>query len=367
MKRFMVGTAVSLLLILAACSGDPTEPLRGGLDHLLADPSQLVARLGRTSQVTVTGVDGQGNPLAAAFTVTARGPGLTVSRDVTYLPIYNAAGNLVPPSAATSFRFNVLPTDLVNSSFTISADGKELVVPVLVLPDPAAGITATTTASGSSARDIITLSVPAPYAFQGSASVAFGNGNAVVLGRSEDATSLQILALPGTVGPGTISGAVIDYAPTIPLDIPTEPVTVDATLAAQPGTDDPSTAPAITIPAPGEQSGFVDGGSFAAADCSDLSGAPCQLYAFSLAEDTDLHMQLTASDPVVDLGLYFINAADGSLADPACDDHGQADEPEVCDLSFPAGDYLMAVVSFGPFYPVPDPDPEWVAVQISTP
>lgn len=39
-------------------------------------------------------------------------------------------------------------------------------------------------------------------------------------------------------------------------------------------------------------------------------------------------------------------------------------------LTFTAGEYLLAVVSFGPFYPTPtipggpDPNPDWVAVQI---
>jgi hypothetical protein len=150
-------------------------------------------------------------------------------------------------------------------------------------------------------------------------------------------------------------------------DTTTPLATVSATVTAMPGTNDAATAPVIPLPAAGEQTGFIDTGTLGAASCGQNTGAPCALYKFSLADSTDLHVRLQGSN-AADLGLYFINAADGSDADQACDDLGRDDVPEECDLTFGPGDYIMAVVSFGPFYTPadggPDPNPDWVAVQI---
>ena len=366
MRRFIVGTVIPLSLVLASCHSDPTESLRNGVAEVVATPSQIFVTQGATAKVVVTSYDEQGNPLSQAYEITDPGSGITVVRDETYLPVYGADGVLRVPPEAPEFRYNVTADQLVGTHFTVSAGDKHVDIPVVVKPDPlTASTNATVAAAGPSAQDTITLTLPSPYQFQGGAIVAYDVGNAVTVGRSADGSSLQVLALPGSTGPGTISGIAINYAPALPLTIPatTDPVTVDATITPIAGTDAPATAPAITIPAAGEQSGFIDAGLMAAADCGQNSGVPCQLYKFSLAEETNLHVRLQGSN-AADLGLYFINAADGTDSDQLCDGLGRDEVPEECDLTFPAGDYLMAVVSFGPFYPENDPNPDWVAVQL---
>jgi len=368
MKRLILCSAVTTSLIfLAACSGDPTDSLRGGVEKLNPTPSQMFLVQGKTGTVVVSATDGQGNQIETAFELTNTGPGILVERDPTFRPVYVNDTLLGPPERDALFRYRVTANALVSSSFTVTAEGIDVVVPVNVTPDPLLIPQAAVSTSGPAPQDIITLTLPAPYAFQATASVAFDVGNAVVVGRAPDGSTLQVLALPGSTGAGAITGVNISYLPTVPLATSTDtttPVAVNTTVTAIPGTNDPATAPAITLPAAGEQSGFIDTGSLAAATgCGGNTGVPCQLYRFSLADSTNIHVRLQGEGPA-DLGLYFINAVDGSDADPLCDAHGRADVPEECDLTFGGGDYLMAVVSFGPFYPENDPNPAWIAVQL---
>jgi hypothetical protein len=366
MNRLILCSAVATSLIyLAACSGDPTGDLRGGVEKLNPTPSQMFLQQGKTGTVVVSATDGQGNQIETAFSLKDIGAGISVDRDPTFRPVYVNDSLLAPPATDAMFRYRVTANDLVASSFTITADGQDVVVPVNVTPVPAAIPQAAVSAAGPNPQDTISLTLPAPYAFQGSAAVAFDVGNAVVVGRSPDGTVLKVLALPGSTGAGAITGVAISYLPTVPLVTSTDttaPVAVSTTVTAIPGTADPATAPVIALAA-GEQSGFIDTGTLGAAACGQNSGAPCALYKFSLADSTDLHVRLQG-EGTADLGLYFINAADGSDADQACDGLGRAEAPEECDLTFGPGDYLLAVVSFGPFYPENDPNPAWVAVQL---
>ncbi|HEY3012421.1 MAG TPA: hypothetical protein VGJ36_06730, partial [Gemmatimonadales bacterium] len=160
----------------------------------------------------------------------------------------------------------------------------------------------------------------------------------------------------------------VDYLPSASLATTTDvALTINPIPTPLPGTDAPATAPTITIPPPGSSGGFWDaGGAMAAADCGQNSGVPCQLYKFALADSTTLDMTLEGSN-AADLGLYFINADDGTDLDQVCDDLGRDEVPESCELVFGPGNILMSVVSFGPFYPENDPNPDWISVRISNP
>jgi hypothetical protein len=378
MNRLTSGT-VSLfaLLLVGACNNDPTSDLNvGQVSRIDAEPSTLTLTHGKPSKFTVTAVDAAGNPVESAFEVTNPGTGISVVRDSTFAPIFVGENNTptVPP-VATTFQYVVTGNDLTSTSVTVSAGGHDVTLPVIVLPDPGSDTTtsASVTQAGGNPTDQITVTLPAPYIFQNTGSVAFAgpvgstDGSAVVLNRSADGATLQVLGLPGSTGNGVVSNAAISFAPTIPLTIPisTGPVAVAAAaVPAQAGTDDPATAPVIDISS--GTGGVLDGGSFGAASCGQNSGAPCQLYRFSLPEDANVHVRLQW-DNDADMGLYFLNAADLSDSDQLCDDNGRASGvPEECDLTFPAGDYIAAVVSFGPFYPENDPNPSWAAVQLAT-
>jgi hypothetical protein len=126
------------------------------------------------------------------------------------------------------------------------------------------------------------------------------------------------------------------------------------------GTEDPATAP--LIPAPGVT---LDAGGFAAPNCPGLTdiGAHCRLYRLSFAAPSTFTYTLTGAN-AADLGLYFYDAADFAPRAELCDAAGRASPPESCSISLPAGEFLMAVINFGPLYPEADADPPFIEIRI---
>jgi hypothetical protein len=63
--------------------------------------------------------------------------------------------------------------------------------------------------------------------------------------------------------------------------------------------------------------------------------------------------------------------ADGAtnIPDQSCDGLGNGDDggEEACTITLTAGDYLLGVVNFGPFYDPVDPPPDWISLAITTP
>src|SRR5215216_1163746 len=135
MNRLTSGmVSLIALLVVAGCSSDPTEDLRGPAERIDASPTQLFLELGQTKTVDVSAVDAQGNQISSAYEVTAVGSGITVVRDSSYLPVYINDSTLAVPPEAPVFRFVVTGTAYGATSFTVSADDREIVVPVQVTP-----------------------------------------------------------------------------------------------------------------------------------------------------------------------------------------------------------------------------------------
>lgn len=362
MKRSMCG----LVLLAAAtgmwaCNGDPTENLRVG-EKVIATPTVVFVGQGSTEFVTVQLVDGQGNQLAADFEAQNIGTGITVVEDSTYLATTNGS------RLSTSSRFVVRGVDATSTSFVATAGGVSDTIPVRVVPSAANIPLLTVASSGPNATDPAVLTVPAPFEFFPDSGVTFDAGPGIIIDRAADGGSITVLPPPGTTSTG--AGIVrVNYLPTVPLASATDvPLTISATLTAQPGTGDPATAPVFTIPAAGSTGGFFDGGAFGAATCGGNSGVPCQLYKFTLAADATFNISATWSNQA-DLGIYFLTADGTTDTDQACDEHGRGDEaqPEACSISLAAGTYLVGFVNFGPFYPELDPNPVWVGLSLSTP
>jgi hypothetical protein len=206
----------------------------------------------------------------------------------------------------------------------------------------------------------VTITAPAGFKFGPLAtdSVTIGGQLAINKAAAADGSTITVLPIPGSVGTAEIAGVSPTAAPQFILTLPTVEIMTVPPLEPLAGTDNPATAPTITVPGD-----LTDAGTFAATDCGQNSGVPCQLYKFTLAGPTTLHFTLEGSN-AADLGLYFINAADGTDASQVCDALGRASPPEDCTLVFAAGTYLMAVVSFGPFYPELDPNPAFIKVSI---
>ncbi len=107
MHRLTLGMVPLLAILLGSCNGDPTDPLRNGVDKLVAEPTLLSLAPGQSKTVEVGAVDGQGNQLSTAYEATEVGAGITVRRDSTFLPIFVDDTTLVVPPTGPRFRFVV--------------------------------------------------------------------------------------------------------------------------------------------------------------------------------------------------------------------------------------------------------------------
>jgi hypothetical protein len=357
------------LLAVTGCGSEPTESFRDGVARLDASPSTILIRQGKTGTVQVTAVDGQGNPVASAMEIKSVGAGITVKRDSAYAPQYNGTEISVPAEAPT-FQFIVSADQLASTSFTVAVGDKEVTVPVNTEADPAAVPIATVTSTGPNASDPTVLTLPAPFVFGPDVAVAFDAGGAIVTGVSDDGRTLTIFPPPGATSKGTVTGIALEYLPQVSLTDSTDvALTIGTSVPAQPGTDNPATAPTVALPASGGTTAFYDGAAFGSPVCGEANdGVPCQLYKISLPADGSFDATIGWSN-TTDLGLYVLSADGTTDTDQHCDDLGNGADggEESCTITLPAGDYLLAIVNFGPFYSPVDPAPDWISLAVTTP
>lgn len=355
MNRLISGMGLtSALLFAGACNNDPVSDLQGNVNRLEANPGTLLVPIGKSRKTQVTAVDDQGNPIESAYEVTATGPGIQVTRDSTFVPIYSGGVLTVPPTAPT-FQFLVTATDFATSSFTVSAGGKDVTVPVTVGPDPANVPTSTVSSTGPNASDPTVITAPAGFIFGPDAAVAFDAGDAIPLSVSDDGTQLTLLPPPGATSKGTVSGLIVPYLPQVPVSDSTDvAITINASVPSQPGTDSPNTAPDVTA-----SPVFYDGGGFAGTDISGDGGiGKSQYYKFTPAADGDYTITANWGSPAdVDLILcddLACSAPDFSSATGA--------QPESSTYTLTGGTtYLIDLVLFGPPGAA---NPPWVSVSI---
>ena len=459
MNRLTSGMVPLFALLLAVgCSNDPTDSLRNGTAELNAAPSQLFLQMGESKSVDVTAVDEQGNQISSAYEVTSTGSGITVRRDSSFLPVYINDTTLGVPAEAPVFRFVVTATGYGATSFTVSANGTDVTVPVQVVAQtvidatisnltPAlgevvtitlpAGVslspTSTVTFAGATAQpaqvtvapdgksvtfipppniagaqatlsDVVSDATPnllfspatsgrfttpevksfissfstitpaagaqvtltSPEAtFDPTTTMLIGASSPIIL--SNTGTTITFLAPPGAAGEVNVGGVILNALPDFALTLPaTDSLTVGTTVAALAGTDAPATAPSIGFPAAGTTTALYDAGTFGAAVCGDESGIPCQLYKLSVPADASLDATLTWNN-TTDLGLYVMTSDASSDIGQACDGLGNGADggQEACTLVLPAGNYILGVITFGPFYPTNDPPPDWISLALT--
>ena len=348
-----------LLLLLAAglgaCGGDPTDSFREEGQKIVTDPAVVFVDEGATVLVVAQLQDNQGNQLATDFTATPLGPQVAVTRDTTFLETTNGS------ALKTRQRFVVTGVTPGASAFELAGGSIKDTVRVNVTPTALPAVFSNVTPASN---EVVTLTAP-NYNFLPGTTVLVGTDTAVVLSVGSELTFLPI---PGSSGPVTVTGAAISFLPATPLTLTsTEPITVGTGALA--GTDAPATAPAIALPEPGAISALVDSTPLAAATCGDNSGVPCQLYKISLTADTTSFDASLKWSNSADLGIYVLSADGTTDTGESCDALGNAADGghESCTITLPAGDYLIGVVSFAPFYDPPDPEPDWIALSITVP
>jgi hypothetical protein len=345
MNRLTSGT-VSLfaLLLVGACNNDPTSDTNNDqVAQLNASPSTLNVTHGKVSKLQVSAVNEAGNPVSAAYELKSVGPGITVTRDSSFFPIFVGDNNtLTVPPAATTFQYNVSGTDLTASSITVTAAGKDVTIPVIVLPDPTFDtVRAAATQTGPSALDTVTVTLPAPYQAGDAVTISSDIGPGFVISAAAGGNTVQGLLAPGSTI-ANVGGAVVPYAANIPLTNPiVAPVSVDATTFA--GSDSPNTAPTVPlVPADGSTGAFADAGIFTGADITGDGGVGAQYYKFTVAQAgdytfTESWVGPSDLDPVV--------CFDAGCATDAFAGTG-VDQPEQGTLTLTPGTYYYAAVLF---------------------
>jgi hypothetical protein len=356
-------TRRSIILVagLAACNGDPTGDLRNGVDHLIATPGAIFLTRGAVTSVTVEAVDEQGNRQGTRFTLGAVSPSIMVVEDSTFNLIYDKNGNLVFPEKPTRLRYAVSPLAVSGeASFVVRAGGKEITIAVRLVPD---SVAASYSNPVPAAGDTVTLTTGAPFQFLANATLDAGGNPAILLGQT--ATTIRFVPIPGGApGPATVNGVALDYATSLSLSLPT--TSAFTTPAGLSGVDALATAPAITIPAAGAATMFVDAGVMQpVSECDGDNGSPCRAYRLELATARtfriDARWQGTS-----DLGLYFYDAAGNGLPGP-CDSNGNGvtGQPESCTKTLGPGTFYVTVVDFGLFYDPVEAEPVWIRLDIA--
>ena len=204
MKRLLRGSVVLAIAVgFLSCSGDPTDSFRQPAG-IVATPTTVFIDVGETKPVLVSLQDDQGNQIAADYEITAVGPGISVVQDTTFLHT-NAPGVSIDNQA----RFQVTGSAIANSSFTLTAGGKSLVVPVRVTP---AAIDIAISNATPAWGDTITLTAPSGILFTDTSVVTFAGGPAGdIVSLSPDRTVLTVVPGPNTAGAVTISHTTVSY------------------------------------------------------------------------------------------------------------------------------------------------------------
>lgn len=357
----VIGRSIGLVLAVVACKGDPTGDLRNGIDHLIATPSAIFLSRGVTTNVLIEAVDDQGNREGTKFTLEQVSPLIDVQVDSTFGRYVNNDGDLVFPDKPTRLRFAVSPISLVgDASFVVRASGREITVPVRLVPD---SVSVTFSNDAPAVGDTVTITAPAPFILRPNATIDAGGLRAIAI--DQTGNTVRVVPIPGgTAGPVTVNGLALDYSTGLNLSLPSSATfTVPAGLA---GTGALATAPTITIPAAGSTSLFIDAGARQdVAECDDDHGAPCRVYKLNLATARTFDVSATW-EGTSDLGLDFYNSA-GTHIGGGCDGHGNGagGQPEECTKTLGPGTFYITVVDFGPLYDPAEAEPAWIRLDLT--
>ncbi|MEZ0332696.1 MAG: hypothetical protein ACAI18_01710, partial [Gemmatimonadales bacterium] len=223
MNRFRSGLVpLFALLAVVSCNSEPTEDLRGEPTEIVATPSQLFIEFGATKTVEVGALDAQGNRLQFDYQVTATGPGITVRRDSSFLPIFVNDSTLQAPPTAERFQFLVEGNAYTASSFTVSAGGLEVVIPVQVVPQ--AGLAATFDDDTVDLGQVVTLTAPAGVSFDETTFLSIGVETLTIV--SQDATTIAFIPPPSVDGPVTVNNVFSISEPDVAFSPATQTVLV---------------------------------------------------------------------------------------------------------------------------------------------
>ena len=360
MNRILRGAVVlAASALFAGCNTEPEATQGGDPTDIVINPAAIFVDRGDSNAVLIRLVDQQGTSLNTEVSITNVTPGLSISIDSLFRPVFDpATGELVADTRNTELRIFVRGVGLEAGSFTVNAGGLTEEVPVTVTPTE---ITPGLSNATPGSAEVVTLTAEPGLTFTPNSQLVDATGSliAYTVGVAPDGSSMNVVFIPGAASSFTITNVIPAYAPTLNVNIPsTVEVTATATVGTGlTGTDALATAPVLS-PLNGDNgSGVIDVGVFT----GDYFGFPANYYRIDVTETSNTDVVMTW-DGGEDLGLYYVDAEGNDLGIIA-DDHGSgaaASPEEHAEFELEAGTYYLVVVQF----PGATPDPAFFRLSI---
>lgn len=245
-----------------------------------------------------------------------------------FIPPPNADSTVVVPGIVAR-RLPQYPLELPTSVKVTTA----------VVDSVPSTLSTTTPALG---EEITLTRTDAAFSFNADATVNVGL-DAIVTSVAVDGSSISFVPLPTSAGPVFVNGVTIGG---FSLTLPAQQPPIDTVPAATPiaGTESPSTAPALAVPAPGGTTRVFDDATFIAPDdISGDGGVAAQYYSITVGAPTTLTISISSGDGVPDLDGVLCDdltctTPDFTVASTAHD--------ESAEVTLTAGTHLLAVVNF---------------------
>ena len=242
------------------------------------------------------------------------------SSQLTFIPGPSIGGAV----SVTNTRVSYAPTI---GPFTITSTA--------ALATPGITSVAATYSPATPARgDTVTITLPAGFKFVAGANATFGGAAGFNAGATADSSGFRVIPPPGYTGAPQLSGVALAFLLSAPISVPSSnALTVGAPLA---GTDDPATAPILTLAASGQSITVYDAG---APFAGTLVSAD-RIYRINVAAPTAVSVNMDWTN-TADVDILFVNGAQTGFL--SCFGGATGARPENAPCTLPAGDtYLVA-------------------------
>lgn len=279
MTRMIRGSVLLAACVGAwACTSDPTSDEAGKASSIEALPTVVIVKQDSSQLIGFRLVDELGGTLAENWTISNSSTLFSVALDSSYRPVYGGSGDsiLTLPEKQTEVRATIAGLQLGSGSFTVSAGGKSLTIPVNVVPSKLA---VTFSPANPAPGDTVTMTLPTGLKLTPTSVITFpGNLAPVAVVIAADSQSATFITAPTTDTTATVTKVYNTQFPTLPVFTYSTYTKVTGTMSGTWTGDLPST---IT---PASSSGSPNGtGSLTAvlaAGYAFKSSAPASEFSF---------------------------------------------------------------------------------------
>ncbi len=206
-------------VLLAACVGlwscgtDSTSSEAGVPYKISSLPSVVFIKTDSSQLISFQLVDELDGQIPATWTITSSSPNFTVALDSSYRPVYNSDGTLTLPDSQVLVRATITGVALGGSTFTVSAGGKTLDIPVNVVPGT---LYATFSPANPAPGAVVTMTMPPTLRLTPASAITFpGNVNPVAYTMAADSMSATFISAPTTDTMATVTNVYNIEYPTI--------------------------------------------------------------------------------------------------------------------------------------------------------